>query len=110
MSSILASSLNTDYYSDNIKISEDEDEYNAGGEWSEARTALQGSTNTDASIPESFIIELQATARENQISNVIKSTVNNFNSNSVATTPSIYDFQGKSPILSVKINQHVRSV
>lgn len=94
MGSILAS-LNTDYYSDNIKIREDEDEYNAGAEWSEARTALQGSTNTDASIPESFIIELQATARENQVSNVIKSTVNNFNSNSMATTPSIYDFQGR---------------
>lgn len=47
--------------------------------------------STQTTIPESYLIELKATARESE--NVIKSTVNNYNS--VATTPSIYDFQGK---------------
>lgn len=95
--------MNLDYYSDSSKINENEDEYDAegdggGGEVASARATLLGPTsstpiNTDANIPESFIVELQATARENQINNVIKSTVNN-NYNTISTTPSIYDFQG----------------
>lgn len=47
--------------------------------------------STETMMPEGYLIELRATARESQ--NVIKSTVNNYNT--VATTPSIYDFQGK---------------
>lgn len=99
---LILASLNSDnyYYSDSSKINENEDEYDAGADWSEvaaARAAYKGpspspSPTTDASIPESFIVELQATAKQNQINNVIKSSVNNYNS--ISTTPSIYDFQG----------------
>jgi hypothetical protein len=90
--------LYTNYYSDNPEIiKEEDDEYDAvGDEWGEkAAAAIQGPSisSTDANLPESFIVELHATARENQIKNVIKSTVNNYES--VATTPSIYDFQGR---------------
>lgn len=50
---------------------------------------------TETTMPESYLIELKATASESE--NVIKSTVNNYY-HSVATKPSIYDFQGENKV------------
>ncbi|XP_070506474.1 uncharacterized protein [Chironomus tepperi] len=69
--------LKTNYDDSSIKIS-DED-YDSGEEWSRGPTV--------PILPDGYIVELKA-SKENQIQNVIKSSVN-------TTTPaSIYDFHG----------------
>lgn len=90
------------YYSDNTKIKEYEYDYDARDEWSQKdMPALHTppETTTETSLPESYLIELRTTAWDSQ--NVIKSTVNNYNS--VATTPSIYDFQGENLLQLFKL-------
>lgn len=70
--------MNTNYDESSIKIS-DED-YDSGEEWSRGPTV--------PILPEGYIVELKA-SKENQIQNVIKSSVN-------TTTPaSIYEFHGE---------------
>ena len=70
--------MNTNYDDSSIKIIEED--YDSGEEWSRGPTV--------PILPESYLVELKA-SKENQIQNVIKSSVN-------TTTPaSIYDFHGE---------------
>lgn len=67
------------HFVENIEIIEDDDDYGSSEDYSQ---------DTTQNIPNKYIVELKE-ASENQIDDVMKSTVN-------TTTPtSIYDFQGK---------------
>lgn len=70
--------MNTNYDDSSFKTSDEE--YDSGEEWNRGPTVpIQ---------PDSYIVELKAT-KENQIQNVIKSSVN------TTSPPSIYDFHGE---------------